>query len=41
MAFRQKLKTIQEIKQGLADVEAGETRPLSEFEADMQQNYGT
>lgn len=40
LKYLENLETIQEIQQGLADVEAGETRPLSEFEADMQRKYG-
>ena len=34
----EKLETIAGIKQGLADIESGQTRPLTEFEREMQQN---
>ena len=32
----EKLETIAGIKQGLADIESGQTRPLTEFEREMQ-----
>jgi hypothetical protein len=38
--YLEQLEAIQGIQQGLADVEAGNTRPLSEFEAEMRQKYG-
>jgi hypothetical protein len=38
--YLEEIETIQGIQQGLADVEAGNTRPLSEFEAEMRQKYG-
>ena len=36
----EQLETIAGIKQGLEDVDAGRTRPLAEFEQEMQQKYG-
>ena len=33
----EKLETIAGIKQGLADIESEQTRPLTEFEREMQQ----
>ncbi len=36
-SYLEEIETIQGIQQGLADVEAGNTRPLSEFEAEMRQ----
>jgi hypothetical protein len=39
-SYLEEVETIQGIQQGLADVEAGNTRPLSEFEAEMRQKYG-
>ena len=36
----EKLETIAGIKQGLADIESGQTRPLTEFEREMQQKHG-
>ncbi|BAY19402.1 prevent-host-death family protein [Anabaenopsis circularis NIES-21] len=36
----EKLETIAGIKQGLEDIEVGNTRPLSAFEQEMQQKYG-
>jgi hypothetical protein len=39
-SYLEELETIQGIQQGLADVETGNTRPLSEFEAEMRQKYG-
>ncbi|MBD2365019.1 type II toxin-antitoxin system Phd/YefM family antitoxin [Anabaena minutissima FACHB-250] len=36
----EQLETIAGIKQGLEDIEAGNTRPLSVFEQEMQQKYG-
>ncbi|GBE93550.1 type II toxin-antitoxin system Phd/YefM family antitoxin [Nostoc cycadae] len=36
----EKLETITGIKQGLEDIEVGNTRPLSAFEQEMQQKYG-
>jgi hypothetical protein len=38
-SYLEEVETIQGIQQGLADVEEGNTRPLSEFEAEMQQKY--
>jgi hypothetical protein len=34
--YLEELETIQGIQQGLADVEAGDSRPLSEFAAEMR-----
>ena len=34
----EKLETIAGIKEGLADIESGQTRPLTKFEREMQQN---
>jgi hypothetical protein len=34
------LETIAGIKRGLNDITTGQTRPLSEFDQDMQQKYG-
>lgn len=36
----EQLETIAGIKQGLEDIDAGRTRPLAEFEQEMQQKYG-
>ena len=36
----EKLETIAGIKQGLADIELGQTRLTTEFTAEMQQKYG-
>lgn len=36
----EKLEVIAGIKQGLAEVESGETRPSSEFSQEMQKKYG-
>jgi prevent-host-death family protein len=36
----EQLETITGIKQGLEDIDTGKTRPLSEFEREMQQKYG-
>lgn len=36
----EKLETLAGIKQGLADIESGQTRPIREFEQEMQQKYG-
>ncbi len=36
----EKLEAIAGIKQGLADIESGQTRPLTEFEREMQQKHG-
>ncbi|WP_414756236.1 type II toxin-antitoxin system Phd/YefM family antitoxin [Anabaena sp. CCY 9910] len=36
----EQLETIAGIKQGLEDIEAGNTRPLSAFEQEMQHKYG-
>ncbi|MCF4969460.1 type II toxin-antitoxin system Phd/YefM family antitoxin [Nostoc sp. CMAA1605] len=36
----EQLETIAGIKQGLEDINAGNTRPLGEFEQEMQQKYG-
>ena len=35
-----RLETIEGIKRGFADVEAGRTRPLAEFDAEMRAKYG-
>ena len=35
-----RLETIEGIKRGLADVEAGRTRPLAEFDAEMRARHG-
>ncbi len=34
------LEAIAGIKQGLADIESGQTQPLTEFIDEMQQKYG-
>ncbi|MEQ9548024.1 MAG: hypothetical protein RIM23_00140 [Coleofasciculus sp. G3-WIS-01] len=34
------LETIAGIQQGLAEVDAGKTRPIGDFIQDIQQNYG-
>jgi hypothetical protein len=39
-SYLEQLETLQGIQQGLADIEAGGSRPLSEFEAEMRQKYG-
>ena len=36
----EKLEAIAGIKQGLADIESGETRPVTEFVKEMQQKHG-
>ena len=36
----EKLEAIAGIKQGLADIESGQTRPVTEFAKEMQQKYG-
>ena len=36
----EKLEAIAGIKQGLADIESGQTRPATEFINEMQQKYG-
>ena len=36
----EKLEVIAGIKQGLAEVESGKTRPANEFSQEMQQKYG-
>jgi hypothetical protein len=33
-------EAVQGIQRGVADVAVGNTRPLSEFEAEMRQKYG-
>ncbi|MGB2925973.1 MAG: hypothetical protein WBB82_11785 [Limnothrix sp.] len=37
--FIEHLETIQGIQQGLAEVDAGQSRPLGDFMAEMQQKY--
>jgi hypothetical protein len=37
-SYLEQLETLQGIQRGLADVEAGDVRPLSEFEAEMLAN---
>ncbi|MFP5274144.1 hypothetical protein [Coleofasciculus sp.] len=36
----EQLETIAGIQQGLAEVDAGKTRPIGDFIQDIQQNYG-
>ncbi|MBN3926694.1 type II toxin-antitoxin system Phd/YefM family antitoxin [Nostoc sp. NMS4] len=36
----EQLETIAGIRKGLEDVDAGRTRPVEEFEQEMQQKYG-
>jgi prevent-host-death family protein len=36
----ERLRAIEGIKRGLADVEAGRTRPLAEFDKEMRERYG-
>ncbi|MBD6617973.1 type II toxin-antitoxin system prevent-host-death family antitoxin [Nostoc sp. B(2019)] len=36
----EQLETIAGIRKGLEDVEAGRTRPVEEFEQEMQKKYG-
>ena len=36
----ERLEAIAGIKQGLADIESGQTRPATEFINEMQQKYG-
>lgn len=36
----EKLEAIAGIKQGLADIESGQTRPVTQFINEMQQKYG-
>ena len=38
--WRERQETVQAIREGLADVEAGRTRPLDEFLADFQTRHG-
>jgi prevent-host-death family protein len=35
-----RLEAIEGIKRGLADVEAGRTKPLAQFDAEMREKYG-
>jgi hypothetical protein len=35
-----RLETIAGIQQGFEELNAGQTRPISQFEQDMQQKYG-
>ena len=37
--WRERQETVQSIREGLADVEAGRTRPLDEFLADFQARH--
>jgi hypothetical protein len=36
----EQIETLEGIQRGLADVETGNVRPLSEFETEMRQKYG-
>jgi len=36
----EQLETIAGIRKGLEDVDAGKTRPIEEFQQEMQQKYG-
>ena len=36
----ERLEAIAGIKKGLADIESGENRPVTEFMQEMQQKYG-
>ena len=36
----EKLETIAGIQKGLADIQSGQTRPIIEFEREMQQKHG-
>ncbi|AFZ25354.1 prevent-host-death family protein [Cylindrospermum stagnale PCC 7417] len=36
----EQLETIAGIRKGLEDIDAGKTRPVEEFEREMQQKYG-
>ncbi|AFY34179.1 type II toxin-antitoxin system prevent-host-death family antitoxin [Calothrix sp. PCC 7507] len=36
----EQLETIAGVRKGLEDLEAGRTRPVAEFEQEMQQKYG-
>jgi len=36
----EQLETIDGIRKGLEDLEAGRTRPVEKFEQEMQQKYG-
>jgi len=38
--WRERQETVQAIREGLADVEAGRTKPLDEFLADFQARHG-
>lgn len=40
LALIDRLETIEGIKRGLADVDAGQTRPFSEFDAEIRGKYG-
>jgi len=35
-----RLEAIEGIKRGLADVDAGRTKPLAQFDAEMREKYG-
>jgi predicted transcriptional regulator len=39
--WRERQETIQAIREGLADVDAGRTRPLDEFVADFEARHGS
>jgi predicted transcriptional regulator len=38
--WRERQETLEAIREGLADVEAGRTKPLDEFLADFQARHG-